>query len=248
MGPPPDRGLIPAHAGKTRVRRIGQWRSAAHPRSRGENPYARIGGDADNGSSPLTRGKRGRGSTVRWSRGLIPAHAGKTSGAVQVPASVGAHPRSRGENVDGQDDVIGKLGSSPLTRGKQVSTPDSLSDWRLIPAHAGKTPPTTPPRSRTRAHPRSRGENPTAAATPPRPSGSSPLTRGKPPIVGAYTMTGGLIPAHAGKTHPPGPRRRVCAAHPRSRGENTRSASTCCSATGSSPLTRGKPEPSRRHC
>ena len=74
----------------------------------------------------------------------------------------------------------------------------------------------------------------------PRARGSSPLTRGKRPLLfGAWGLAG-LIPAHAGKTSR---RLSLCqleAAHPRSRGEN----GLCCSVRGawqgSSPLTRGK--------
>ena len=71
-------GLIPAHAGKT-------WRSScqscwwgAHPRSRGENGSARYAHRRRGGSSPLTRGKRAGMYRRSGSRGLIPAHAGKT--------------------------------------------------------------------------------------------------------------------------------------------------------------------------
>ena len=51
-------GLIPAHAGKTNhvlERAVGR---GAHPRSRGENALDVDPTDVDDGSSPLTRGKR----------------------------------------------------------------------------------------------------------------------------------------------------------------------------------------------
>ena len=51
---------------------------------------------------------------------------------------------------------------------------------------------------------------------------------------------GGLIPAHAGKTHTRPSRAYPSAAHPRSRGENTHAAQSRLSLGGSSPLTRGK--------
>ena len=55
----------------------------------------------------------------------------------------------------------------------------------------------------------------------------------------------GLIPAHAGKTAPPGTSIDARGAHPRSRGENSRAAPVTCTPVGSSPLTRGKlPVPS----
>ena len=77
------RGLIPAHAGKTRPMGYSPQSSRAHPRSRGENGQTSAAYFAAKGSSPLTRGKpfpaRLRTSTQR----LIPAHAGKT--ALTIP-------------------------------------------------------------------------------------------------------------------------------------------------------------------
>ena len=50
------------------------------------------------------------------------------------------------------------------------------------------------------AHPRSRGENGTRSDLAYVIEGSSPLTRGKPPLDGEMGEVLGLIPAHAGKT------------------------------------------------
>ena len=50
--------LIPAHAGKTTTARGDKIAGAAHPRSRGENFRRKPFFPADDGSSPLTRGKR----------------------------------------------------------------------------------------------------------------------------------------------------------------------------------------------
>ena len=91
-----------------------------------------------------------------------------------------------------------------------------------------------------KAHPRSRGENPSDRCSPATAVGSSPLTRGKRPVHLLAQGTGRLIPAHAGKTC-----RRRCArsaapAHPRSRGENAHALGRTLGWTGSSPLTRGK--------
>ena len=57
-----DRGLIPAHAGKTPGYRVERFPGAAHPRSRGENFVAAMYALGLRGSSPLTRGKRLTGS------------------------------------------------------------------------------------------------------------------------------------------------------------------------------------------
>ena len=132
-------GLIPAHAGKTPVRGGLPCTPRAHPRSRGENTRYWCVTSRRGGSSPLTRGKHTQASQRRAYPGLIPAHAGKT---IAVNASVvvaGAHPRSRGENVPLALDHPNLMGSSPLTRGKQVVELEGECHRGLIPAHAGKT-------------------------------------------------------------------------------------------------------------
>ena len=71
-------GLIPTHAGKTSASPYGTARKWAHPHSYGENGFIQVASPANEGSSPLTRGKpRGEG-TPCVPEGLIPAHARKT--------------------------------------------------------------------------------------------------------------------------------------------------------------------------
>ena len=76
-----DRGLIPAHAGKTCSLPRSRRRGRAHPRSRGENAIRNRERRHTGGSSPLTRGKPRHWPDTEGTRGLIPAHAGKTRGA-----------------------------------------------------------------------------------------------------------------------------------------------------------------------
>ena len=163
--PPPlrpgraERGLIPAHAGKTRARRRGQTRWEAHPRSRGENNLMNVAVSSISGSSPLTRGKLLPCLHLQYTPGLIPAHAGKTAGGLCPRVGHWAHPRSRGENRARWWGVRIGQGSSPLTRGKPVTHGGDGAPERLIPAHAGKTHRANTITSARRAHPRSRGEN-----------------------------------------------------------------------------------------
>ena len=153
------RGLIPAHAGKTCSRRRTGQRQRAHPRSRGENAGRHCRSRSRAGSSPLTRGKRGHPGLASDDPGLIPAHAGKTPDRL-VPALLArAHPRSRGENAGMPSGTARTTGSSPLTRGKRHHQRRVGSPRGLIPAHAGKTSPSTRAGIASRAHPRSRGEN-----------------------------------------------------------------------------------------
>ena len=152
-------GLIPAHAGKTTAPPAWGGRGPAHPRSRGENERPWQLEELDNGSSPLTRGKLEPHQLEGPGGRLIPAHAGKTTRRGCRNSDPGAHPRSRGENRSGRSSRPSAPGSSPLTRGKRKPIRRAARGRGLIPAHAGKTPLTCPEDRRSRAHPRSRGEN-----------------------------------------------------------------------------------------
>ena len=192
----------------------------AHPRSRGENwllVAVRVGVE---GSSPLTRGKRCPPSRYQATRGLIPAHAGKTPRVHDLRHS--------------------HAGSSPLTRGKRTYRMVFVLWLRLIPAHAGKTTRRSPFRWPGRAHPRSRGENISSRDSGMSSKGSSPLTRGKRGDAWRGFPGDGLIPAHAGKTQNRVTSRVTVEAHPRSRGENCWRMIASYLQRGSSPLTRGK--------
>ena len=237
---PARRGLIPAHAGKTRCLSRSTKCLRAHPRSRGENNRNSRQFLPVYGSSPLTRGKPNDHRDQRREGGLIPAHAGKTVERVGGYQVLEAHPRSRGENTVTRRCHSTRHGSSPLTRGKRRSVTQTATEARLIPAHAGKT--WRPPKTRRVgwAHPRSRGENNARGDKIAGAFGSSPLTRGKRSQVENHHGTNRLIPAHAGKTPLSWHRRRCSPAHPRSRGENALDRCEGIVHRGSSPLTRGK--------
>ena len=213
-------GLIPAHAGKTEIRRSRRRGRRAHPRSRGENALASTLAASVGGSSPLTRGKPNDGRGERVEVRLIPAHAGKTGFKAVDDIASGAHPRSRGENHTSRPLSLKPSGSSPLTRGKPWAACTGGRGSGLIPAHAGKTIVFDIVLPFSWAHPRSRGENSFASTRPLARSGSSPLTRGKLHGELLGQVDDGLIPAHAGKTTYQNVTDAATEAHPRSRGEN----------------------------
>ena len=130
-------------------------------------------------------------------------------------------------------------GSSPLARGTFFIFGLILSLLRLIPARAGNMILPTGKYARAAAHPRSRGEHSERRSIKVMPCGSSPLARG--------TYTGGddisqcarLIPARAGNITVRRYSARICAAHPRSRGEHLILSSLASCESGSSPLARG---------
>ena len=201
---------------------------------------------AQEGSFPLTRGKRGLVQILSSPRRLIPAHAGKTMPPTASLEAHRAHPRSRGENVGDFASGPGGQGSSPLTRGKRANAHRGFLTVRLIPAHAGKTVCGFSPASPAPAHPRSRGENEYVPTNGNVLEGSSPLTRGK--LWGSVSPPHRqrLIPAHAGKTSGRPSPAALGRAHPRSRGENCSCTTGKPAALGSSPLTRGKRPRHRR--
>ena len=172
------------------------------------------------GSSPLARGKQLARAARAVQNGLIPARAGKTTGAESTCKGTSAHPRSRGENVNPSALEPVTLGSSPLARGKQSHVHTLKGRIGLIPACAGKTPWCRGRRSNPKAHPRLRGENGKAPQAERKSSGSSPLARGKQVSPQEAHQVGRLIPACAGKTSLPQRLADRCAAHPRLRGEN----------------------------
>ena len=138
---------------------------------------------------------------------------------------VGAHPRSRGENV------------AVLLHDRAVVG--------LIPTHAGTTYPSQRARPAASAHPHSRGEYRGYCRTSGNSAGSSPLMRGKRDAGQRGDRPCRLIPAHAGKTGQGGRRPLRCAAHPRSCEENVDDGDQSIPRTGSSPLMRGKLDPQR---
>ena len=150
-----------------------------HPRSRGENAVHATTSSTVSGSSPLTRGKLAVDDDSNVVRGLIPAHAGKTSLTSPTSWPPWVHPHSHRENV-----MI-------LTTTRPVP---------FFPAHKGKTSSFSWLLRHSAAHPRSRGENVIACASSVSNSGSSPLTRGKRAWGPRSSRGRRLIPAHAGKT------------------------------------------------
>ncbi len=232
-------GLIPAHAGSTGPFGVVDLRPSAHPRSRGEHISSAIKSRNIMGSSPLTRGAllcpRSTGPGV----GLIPAHAGSTDPGASRVEWDGAHPRSRGEHQRWLKNGTMDMGSSPLTRGAPVLDADPVVGWRLIPAHAGSTARDDLRRAAIAAHPRSRGEHLRSSVVRLTSRGSSPLTRGALLSGPSKAMSMGLIPAHAGSTHPTYAVVWQRRAHPRSRGEHWCVPVLLTLFKGSSPLTRG---------
>ena len=217
----PQRGLIPACAGKTPSHERKAPEPWAHPRVCGENIAPAPSKPSAKGSSPRVRGKLGEAFIPVLTKGLIPACAGKTLPARLRRGVAPAHPRVCGENSGEISGELSGTGSSPRVRGKPLMRSPRYVLTGLIPACAGKTPSPALNTSPWRAHPRVCGENPLARFPQPAMSGSSPRVRGKPGVGGFRWGFWGLIPACAGKTRLPTRNLLHTQAHPRVCGENS---------------------------
>ena len=213
--------IIPAYAGSTSHLLVHEAGSGDHPRIRGEHALALLLWRGEAGSSPHTRGARGRLSVGTPDSRIIPAYAGST--AAELGAQVGAedHPRIRGEH-----------GASYMF---------VYTNMRIIPAYAGSTGAPVGRSGSVGDHPRIRGEHQLTAIVFSCGSPSSPHTRGAPGRRGRGETGVGIIPAYAGST----PRRIRTFPHiwdhPRIRGEHFHTAVEQGARDGSSPHTRGAP-------
>ena len=233
------KGIIPALAGNTPYVESNFHRHKDHPRSRGE--YSGQGdGDGDpQGSSPLSRGIPTWWQGLRGNGRIIPALAGNTNAGSYNSSTSRDHPRSRGEYPGLSWRSAWELGSSPLSRGIPQSQWPSPSVKRIIPALAGNTPHSGGITPTPWDHPRSRGEYPMYSIEHHCEAGSSPLSRGIPPVAHIPAQHGRIIPALAGNTRRYWRMARRTWDHPRSRGEYFPLEESKKDRFGSSPLSRG---------
>ena len=174
------RGIIPARAGFTRVRRVSGDGWGDHPRSRGVYSLSIGRRRIFVGSSPLARG-------------LPPARPGPAP-----PAS--DHPRSRGVYRMVLSEQSKRDGSSPLARGLHGAPDTDGGRDGIIPARAGFTWTVCPRSESTWDHPRSRGVYRGLLRDCCAHVGSSPLARGLRGETVSVRRGSRIIPARAGFT------------------------------------------------
>ncbi len=215
-------GSSPQARGALHVPFVRDLQGGAHPRRRGEHGWTSAWIAMISGSSPQARGAQVWEQPGVGVVGLIPAGAGSTARTWACSTRRTAHPRRRGEHAVDSYFIDIDRGSSPQARGARSSNPRWTPVDRLIPAGAGST---SPPGERSRprtAHPRRRGEHRDVPESVPDKQGSSPQARGAPPEVRAEAGARGLIPAGAGSTGQSMSTPNAGGAHPRRRGEHTR--------------------------
>ena len=110
--------------------------------------------------------------------GIIPAHAGNTCRPVLTRERTRDHPRTCGEHFIIGARGLGKTGSSPHMRGTLDSNNGSVSQYGIIPAHAGNTSSRAKHIAGNRDHPRTCGEHSVRGVKVLMEKGSSPHMRG----------------------------------------------------------------------
>ena len=193
---------------------------ADHPRACGANTGNHDGVSRSFGSSPRMRGKPVNFRRRRLPRRIIPAHAGQTGFWAPDAALSSDHPRACGANMLSVYTPCSGSGSSPRMRGKHRYPTIRARSLRIIPAHAGQTPPPTGWTPCEPDHPRACGANPIVTRFEHSCSGSSPRMRGKRRPPGVCPFSCRIIPAHAGQTGTRATHSHAPPDHPRACGAN----------------------------
>ena len=132
-------GIIPAHAGLTLPKFLELLLSGDHPRACGAHFPLLRALRYFVGSSPRMRGSPPEHLLAPGLDGIIPAHAGLTSGRLPASASTRDHPRACGAHTSARNSFFLNKGSSPRMRGSQPQRLEVAVMGGIIPAHAGLT-------------------------------------------------------------------------------------------------------------
>ena len=154
-----SRRITPAHAGKTPRMTCSFSSGTDHPRACGENKDTGRKRFKQSGSPPRMRGKHELTEFRHSLSRITPAHAGKTFDLTITPCTISDHPRACGENQASFSHLRLKRGSPPRMRGKPADDFIRLGQFRITPAHAGKTLDAARSLRISTDHPRACGEN-----------------------------------------------------------------------------------------
>ena len=86
------------------------------------------------------RGKVDEKDDTRVPIGITPAHAGKSPGPPSLRGFKKDHPRACGEKLPLDPRQEADYGSPPRMRGKVYIAVHLFKQFRITPAHAGKSP------------------------------------------------------------------------------------------------------------
>ena len=136
-------GITPAHAGKSFFTARPPQTCQDHPRTCGEKLMCARFQKRESGSPPHMRGKVEVNRQAIRKCGITPAHAGKRELAAATKSLCGDHPRTCGEKSVVLNTLEHRLGSPPHMRGKVALQHAPDRNFRITPAHAGKSIPAT---------------------------------------------------------------------------------------------------------
>ena len=195
-----SRGSPPRVRGKVPFRAAVIVAGEDHPRVCGEklSGFCRI--LTRLGSPPRVRGKALRRPTVRRTRGITPACAGKRSIFGITFSNCGDHPRVCGEKTLADRRAHKTGGSPPRVRGKGQDDCSAKPAARITPACAGKRIFRLFDCCGHGDHPRVCGEKLQFRAAWKTSSGSPPRVRGKELPVAVDSDISRITPAYAGKS------------------------------------------------
>ena len=137
--PDVPRRITPAYAGKSHSTDSDESSTRDHPRLRGEKFASKDFFKPKPGSPPLTRGKASQAIIHMLDPGITPAYAGKSCRILPAVSCNEDHPRLRGEKRGTSTIAETKMGSPPLTRGKEITFAEARNLVRITPAYAGKS-------------------------------------------------------------------------------------------------------------
>ena len=172
---------------------------------------------------------------------ITPAHAGTTYMRICLMADYEDHPRSCGNHENKFKLVTNIVGSPPLMREPPRRVTSTCSKDGITPAHAGTTLIVTNCLISLQDHPRSCGNHRLLCKWSLPSTGSPPLMREPQIIIGFFTFSIGITPAHAGTTKERVKRTNNQRDHPRSCGNHLSPAPSGATSSGSPPLMREPP-------
>ena len=133
-------GITPAYAGKSPPAKRKNPAIWDHPRVCGEKIPSSLNWPMFLGSPPRVRGKADSANLHQPKPGITPAYAGKSHCRNHLNGSVKDHPRVCGEKRIIVVFVLGRTGSPPRMRGKDLLPHGKRGEIAITPAYAGKRP------------------------------------------------------------------------------------------------------------
>ena len=131
--------ITPACAGKRVKQYLSQAYGYRHPRTCGEKYRENTEAMRVQGSPPRMRGQVRAIVDAALEGGITPAHAGKRAAADFRLGTIRDHPRVCGEKIRKKRQANCTMGSPPHMRGKGLFAADTIADFRITPAYAGKS-------------------------------------------------------------------------------------------------------------